>query len=149
VVVVFAVCFVDGVCADLTVAGASGAFSAAGVGVGGTPKPLLVPANRLFAGAVAGGATEKPENGFDAFGAGVALTVWSLALSGNDIRLNRSPPDEVGAFGVAVLSVECSVVAPFVSVGLEIRLKRSLPGVAAGCEAPKRLEPPPKADDAG
>jgi hypothetical protein len=59
----------------LNVAGASGAFSAAVVGVGGIAKPLPVPANRLLAGAVAGGATEKPENGFEALGAGVALTV--------------------------------------------------------------------------
>jgi hypothetical protein len=75
VVVLFAAWFVDEVCVGLAVAGVSGAFSAAGVGVEGTPKPLLTPANRLLAGAVAGGAAEKPENGFDALGAGVALTV--------------------------------------------------------------------------
>ena len=61
--------------AGLTVAGASGAFSAAGVGVEGIPNPLLAPEKRFFAGAVAGGATEKPEKGFDALGAGVALIV--------------------------------------------------------------------------
>lgn len=66
---------VENDCVGLTVAGASGAFSAAGVGVAGTPNPLLAPENRFFAGAVAGGATEKPENGFEALGAGVALTV--------------------------------------------------------------------------
>jgi hypothetical protein len=65
------------------------------------------------------------------------------------MRLKRSPPDDVGAFGVAALSVDCSALVPFVSVGLEIRLKRSLPVVAAGFEPPKRFEPPPKAEDAG
>jgi hypothetical protein len=52
----------------------SGALSAAGVGVAGTAKALLAPVKRFFAGAVAGGATEKPANGFEALGAGVALT---------------------------------------------------------------------------
>lgn len=150
-------------------AGASGAFSAAGVGVEGIPNPLLAPENRFFAGAVAGGATEKPEKGFDALGAGVALTVWSLALAGKVMRPNRSPLDDVGAFGVAALSAGfsagvASVSAGFeirlkrslpaeaadceapVSAGFEIRLKRSLPVGAAGCEVPKRFEPPPKAD---
>jgi hypothetical protein len=52
----------------------SGAFSAAGVGVAGTSGALLAPVKRFFAGAVAGGATVKPANGFEALGAGVALT---------------------------------------------------------------------------
>lgn len=130
---------------------------------------MLAPEKRFFAGAVAGGATEKPEKGFDALGAGVALIVWSLALSGKVTRPKRSPPDDVGAFGVAALSAGCSVgVVPVsagfeirlkrsfpaeaagcevpVSVGFEIRLKRSLPAGAAGCEVPKRFEPPPKAE---
>lgn len=50
-----------------------GALSAAGVGVAGTAEALLALVKRFFAGAVAGGATEKPANGF-ALGAGVALT---------------------------------------------------------------------------
>ena len=120
----------------MTVAGASGALSAAGVGVDGIPNPLLAPEKRFFAGAVAGGATEKPEKGFDALGAGVALIVWSVALSGKVMRPNKSLPEDVGAFGVAALSVGCSVGVKFVSVGFEIRLKRSLPAEAAGCEVP-------------
>lgn len=52
----------------------TGALSAAGVGVAGTAGALLAPAKRFFAGAVAGGATENPVNGFEALGAGVALT---------------------------------------------------------------------------
>lgn len=55
-------------------AGFSDALSAAGVGVAGTAKALLAPEKRFFAGAVAGGATVKPVNGFEALGAGVALT---------------------------------------------------------------------------
>lgn len=52
----------------------NGALSAAGVGVAGTAAELLAPEKRFFAGAVAGGATVKPANGFEALGAGVALT---------------------------------------------------------------------------
>jgi hypothetical protein len=115
----------------------SGAFSAAGVGVAGTSGVLLAPVKRFFAGAVAGGATVKPANGFEALGAGVALTAWSAALFGKVIRLKRSPPD---ALGVAELSVGCSVFDEVVSVGFETRLKRSLPALAAGCEAPKMFE---------
>jgi hypothetical protein len=145
--------------------------------VEGTPKPLLAPVKRFLAGAVAGGATENPEKGFDPLGAGVALTawsfalsgkvmrlnmsppddadvfgvaltVWSVALSGNVMRPNRSPPDEFDTLGVATLSVDCSMFAAVVSAGLEIRLKRSLPALTAGCEAPNRLEPPPNDADA-
>lgn len=65
------------------------------------------------------------------------------------MRPKRSPPDDGFAFGVAALSSDCSAFAPLVSAGLEIRLNRSLPAVTAGCDAPKRLEPPPNAEDAG
>jgi len=58
-------------------------------------------------------------------------------LFGKVIRLKRSPPD---ALGVAELSVGCSVFDEGVSVGFEARLKRSLPALAAGCEAPKMFE---------
>jgi hypothetical protein len=89
----------------------SDALSAAGVGVAGTAKALLAPVKRFFAGAVAGGAAEKP--------------------------VNRSPPD---ALGVAELSVGCSVFDAVVSVGFDVRPKRSPPVLAAGFEAPKMFE---------
>lgn len=96
------------VCAGLTVAGASGDFSVAGVGVAGTSELVFTLAKRFLAGAVAGGAAaEKPAKGFDALGAGVALMAWSLDLSGKDMRLNILPPDASGALGVASASVDC------------------------------------------
>ena len=94
--------------AGLTVEGASGSFSVAGVGVAGTAALLPMFAKRFFAGAVAGGATLKPAKGLLGLGAGVALTAGWLLLSGNVMRLNRSPPAGAGAFGVAALSVACS-----------------------------------------
>lgn len=59
-------------------------------------------------------------------------------MFGKLVRLKRSPPD--AALGVAEPSVGCSVLDALVSVGFEMRLKRSLPVLAAGCEAPNMFE---------
>lgn len=70
-------------------------------------------------------------------------------MSGKVMRPKRSPPAGAGALGVAALPVACSDRDEVDSLGFEMRLKRSLLGVAAGCVAPKRLEVPPNPVCAG